>query len=137
MATECDRFGRYLIGASPPVYVHQWYEDGLARFSDRFAPRSRMDRVLLTMSGRSWLPVRAVDVTARFLAPGGAVRRRLVFLTAVLENSPDSFERYEAPDVRSRTGFFAGLVGRGLVSGLALVVGLLVAGATYAGGGGR
>lgn len=137
MATECDRFGRYLIGAPTPEYVRGWYEGGLSRFPDRFDARSRMDRVLLDLGCRGWMPLRAVDMAARFIAPGGALRRRLVFLTAILENSPDSFERYEAPDVGSRVGFFMGLAGRGVVSGLALVLGVAVAGLAYVLGGRR
>jgi hypothetical protein len=137
VSSECDRFGRYLIGASPPAYVRDWYEDGLARFPDRFTAVSRMDRVLLSMSRWLWFPTRSVDMAARFIAPGGAVRRRLVFLTAVLENAPGSFEKYEIPEVRSRWGFFVGLAGRGVVSGMALVAGLIAAGIAYAGGGGR
>ncbi|MFV1986743.1 MAG: hypothetical protein ACC682_05660 [Gemmatimonadota bacterium] len=137
MAAECDRFGRYLIGAPVSRYARDWYDGGLARFPDRFAPRARADRVLLRMSVWPWFPLRAVDMTARFVAPSGAVRRRLVFLTAVLENAPDSFERYEIPGVRSRAGFFIGLAARGLLSGFALAFGLLVTAAAYLVGVGR
>jgi hypothetical protein len=57
-----------------------------------------------------------------------------VFLTAVLENSPDSYERYDAPDARSRAAFFVGLAVHGLVSVLALIFGVLVMVAAYVGG---
>jgi len=137
VASECDRFGRYLTGASTPSYVREWYEDGVTRFSDRFAPRSRLDGVLLAMSTWPWLPLRAVDMAARFLQPGGTVRRRLVFLTAVLENAPETFERYEAPDTGSPVRFFVGLAGRGIVSALALIVGLFFVGLARLAGVGR
>jgi len=81
--------------------------------------------------------MRAVDMTARVVAPGGALRRKLIFLTAVLENAPATWERYETPSVRSRTGFFVGLAGRCVVSVAALVLGLIVIAAAYAVGGGR
>jgi len=137
VATECDRFGHYLIGVRPGRYVREWYETGHEGAPDRFAPGSRLDRLLLAMSGWSWLPLRAVDITARFIAPGGAVRRKLIFLTALLENAPSTWERYETPSVRSRAAFFVGLGGRAVVSFLALLLGLVVTAAAYAAGGGR
>lgn len=137
MATECDRFGRYLIGARPDPYVREWYETGHSGAAERFAPGSRLDRLLLRMSGWSWLPLRVVDMTARLVAPGGAFRRKLIFLTALLENAPATWERYETPSVRSRARFFVGLAGRGVVSVVALLLGLVVTAAAYAAGGGR
>jgi hypothetical protein len=76
-------------------------------------------------------------MTARFLAPGGAVRRRLVFLTALLENAPGAHEAYETPGVGSRVGFFIGLAGRGIASGIALVTGLALVGVGLLAGAGR
>lgn len=137
MGAECDRFGRYLIGARPGAYVREWYERGISQAPERFAPGSRLDRVLLAMSGWSWVPLRSVDMTARLMAPGGAVRRKLIFLTALLESAPATWERYETPSVRSRAAFFLGLIGRGLVSGLALLWGLVVLLSACATGAGR
>ncbi len=93
--------------------------------------------MLLGLSRRPWLPLRCVDMTARFLAPGGAVRRRLVFLTALLENAPGAHEAYETPGVGSRVGFFIGLAGRGIASGIALVTGLALVGVGLLAGAGR
>ena len=137
MSTECDRFGRYLTGAPPDSYVRGWYERGHEQFPEKFAAETRLDRVLLAMSRRTWIPLRAVDVTARHLAPGSAVRRKLVFLTALFENAPGTHSEYEAPVVRSGTGFFLGLAGRGIVSGAALLAGLILVTVAMTGGAGR
>ena len=114
-----------------------WYERCHEEFPEKFAPTTRLDRVLLAMSRRSWVPLRSVDVTARHLAPGAAVRRKLVFLTALLENAPEEHGAYELPNVRSKAGFFLGLAGRALVSGSALVAGLVLVAAEMASGTGR
>ena len=137
MTSESDRFTRYLVGASASPYVGEWYALGLERYPERFATRGRLDAVLLAMSGWRWLPVRSADITARFLAPGGALRRRLVYLTAILENAPESAAAYEVPTATSRASFFAGLAGRGVVSGLALLLGLAVVGLGLIAGVGR
>jgi hypothetical protein len=60
-----------------------------------------------------------------------------VFLTALLENAPESHGAYEDPTVRSRAGFFLGLAGRGIVSGVALATGLAVVGVGWLAGAGR
>ncbi|MDX1394436.1 MAG: hypothetical protein R3195_08595 [Gemmatimonadota bacterium] len=137
MTLESDRFTRYLIGAPASTYVGEWYAAGLARYPDRFATRGRLDAVLLAMSRWRWFPVRSADVTARFVAPGGALRRRLVYLTAILENAPEAAPVYEVPTARSRTAFFTGLAGRGVVSGVALLLGLVVVGLGLIAGVGR
>jgi len=89
------------------------------------------------MCSWGWMPLRAIDITARVLAPGAAVRRKLVFLTAVLANAPETWDRYDTPGVESRGAFFAGLAAGGVVSALALCLGLIVTGVAYIGGGGR
>lgn len=137
MSTECDRFGRYLNGAPPGPYVREWYERGHAEHPDEFAASTRVDHVLLGLSRLPWLPLRSVDITARFLAPGGAVRRRLVYLTALLENAPETHGAYETPGVGSRIGFFLGLAGRGIASAIALATGLALVGVGLLAGAGR
>lgn len=138
MSDESGRFGRYLVGVRPSSYAREWYGKALAGFPERFAPRGRLDRSLLAMSRWPWLPLRCVDMAARILAPAAAVRRRLVLLTAILENAPDTRERYEIPGARSLPGFAAGLAVRGILCAAALLAGLVVAGLAVAvGAGGR
>ena len=137
MTSELDRFTRYLIGAPASPYVREWYERGLERYVDPFTPEGRLDAVLLAMAAWRWLPVRAADITARFLVPGGALRRRLVFLTAILESTPETAASYEEPTVASAAAFYAGLAGRGAVSGAALALGLVAAGLGLIAGAGR
>jgi len=135
VTAECDRFGRYLSGVQPGDYVRGRYVDALERFPERFSPADRLDRLLFSMS--SWpMPLRAVDMTARVLSPASAVRKRLVLMTALLENAPDTFELYERPSAGG-AAFFFGLATRGVVSISALLLGLVVSGLAYPLGVGR
>ena len=136
MSHECERFGRYLIGVRPGEYVRAKYVAALERFPARFAPSSRVDRILLSLASGRAVPVRAADMAARFIAPASALRRRLVLLTALLENAPETYERYEAPDA-GPFAFFVGLAGRGAVSAVALLFGLFATAAGLALGMGR
>ena len=116
--------GRYLVGEPPGDYVCNAYERAVVAHGERFAPSGRLDRALLGLSRTPLVPLRAVDITARFVAPSSSIRRRLVLLTALLESAPETFERYEAPDAGG-AGFLLRLTGRLIVSGLSLAIGLL------------
>lgn len=134
---ECNRLGRYLIGEAPSPYVRAWYVKGHASRPERFAPVPGVDATLLALSAWRPVPLRAVDMTARLLAPGGALRRKLVLLVGILECVPGSAERFEAPDHGSPATFFVALAGRGIVSAAALALGLVLAAVATASGLGR
>jgi len=134
LEVECDRFARYLIGEPPRPYVRDWYVKGHAVGPGRFAPDGGLDATLLSLSAWRGVPLRALDMTGRVLAPGGALRRKLVLLVAILECAPGSAERFEAPDHGSPAGFFLALAGRGLVSVAALALGLAVVAVARLGG---
>ncbi len=134
---ECGRFGRYLIGEPPSVYVREWYVRGHVRAPGRFAPSPGLDRTLVALAARPWIPLRGLDLSARLLAPAGALRRKLIFLVGILECVPETAARFEVPEHRSSAGFFLALVGRGVVSVGALAVGLVLIGAARLAGVGR
>lgn len=134
---ECDRLGRYLTGELPSPYIRGWYVKGHASHPERFVPAPGVDATLLALSAWRPVPLRALDMTARLLAPGGALRRKLILLVGILECVPGSAERFEAPDHGSPVPFFVALAGRGLVSAAALGLGLALTAVATASGLGR
>lgn len=137
LEVECDRLGRYLIGESPSRYVRDWYVKGHASCPERFVPAAGVDATLLALSAWRPVPLRALDMTARLLAPRGALRRKLVLLVGILECVPASAERFEAPDHGSPIPFLVALAGRGIVSAAALGLGLVLTAVATASGLGR
>lgn len=124
LRAECARMCRYLTGGSPSSYVVEQYVHGLSARPEWFAPRSPFDRTLEAAAGG--LPLRAVDACSRFLSPGSVVRRKLVFLLAILENSPPTCDAFEAPDVSGPFGFFLHMLPKGALTAAALLLGALV-----------
>lgn len=134
---ECDRLGRYLVGEAPSPYVRAWYVKGHGSRPERFAAAPGVDATLLALTAWRPVPLRALDMTARLLVPGGALRRKLVLLVGILECVPGSAERFEAPDHDSPVPFFVALAGRGIVSAAALGLGLVLTAVARASGLGR
>ncbi len=133
LENECVRFCRYLTGRAADPYVSEWYARARTARPAMFEPRAPFDGTLLAAASLRWLPLRCVDMVARFLAPGSAVRRRLVLVAAILENAPATYETFESPDTDSPAGFFLRMVPRGVASVGALGLGALVIGSLHLG----
>lgn len=112
LRVECVRMCRYLVGCAPREYVIERYIRGHAARPDWFTPCSALDRTL--SSAASVLPLRVVDATSRFALPGSIVRRKLVLLVAILENTPPTCELFETPDVSGRIGFYLRMIPKGI-----------------------
>lgn len=130
---ECVRFCRYLTGRAADPYVSEWYARARTARPAMFEPRAPFDGTLLAAARLRWLPLRCVDMVARFLAPGSAVRRRLVLVAAILENAPATYETFESPDTDSPAGFILRMLPRGCASVGALGLGALVIGSLHLG----
>jgi hypothetical protein len=124
LRAECERMCRYLIGGAPRSYVVEHYVRGHAVRPEWFAPRSAFDHTL-EVAARV-LPLRVVDACSRFAASGSVVRRKLVFLLAILENSSPTCDAYETPDVSRPSEFYLRLIPRGILLLGALLVGAVV-----------
>lgn len=124
LRAECERMCRYLIGSAPSSYIVEQYARGLSAHPEWFAARSPFDRTL-DAAARTF-PIRVADACSRFLSPGSVVRRKLVFLLAILENSPNTCDAFETPDVSSPLGFYLRMIPRGLLLLGALIMGGLV-----------
>jgi hypothetical protein len=121
---ECERMSRYLVGEAPREYVIERYIDGHAARPEWFEPRSGLDGTLSSVART--LPLGIVDAVSRFASPGSVLRRKLVFLLAILENTPPTCESFEAPDVSGRVGFYLQMIPRGVGLVGALLLGAIL-----------
>lgn len=128
---ECRVFTRYLAGREPTPYVIAKYRAAHAAV-DAYGVQSAFDGRLV--AGARLHPVFAwlVDAAARFTAPRGLLRKKLVLLLAILETAPPFFSAIEQIEEGRRGREFAGLALRlvlfvpGLVLGMVLVLVLRV-----------
>lgn len=102
---EARVFCRYLIGQSADEYVMSRYSrahEGSAMCADTQC--GEFDRILLRFAASRPLFTRFADVWAS-LFPTPILRKKLVLLLAILENSPAHFECFLKPPQSSRTVF--------------------------------
>jgi hypothetical protein len=124
LARECRVFTRHLTGAEPGDYVISRYLDA-HRVRRGFAPASRLDRFLCAFARVSPLAARLADSWAAIIAPTSTLRRKLILLLAMLESCAPHYRRLE--DVRGgQAAAFAGLLFRGVLAVLVLLVSLLI-----------
>jgi hypothetical protein len=121
---ECRTFTRYLAGREASPYVVQKYCD--AHPVPLASPADPFERRLMTVA--QWHPVAALvaDAYARFFAPYGPLRKKLVLLLAILETSPRFFRELDRPPGGGRVAEALRVSARLLVFILALVVGVIV-----------
>ena len=93
---ECSRYCRYLTGRPATNYVagkyaaaHEYRQRELTA-----APRT-FDRLLWQLSTRGVWATRLADGYARFMAPSGLLRKKLVVLLAILECAPAVHEYFD------------------------------------------
>jgi hypothetical protein len=86
---ECDVFCRYLVGTAPSAYVIAKYQH--FHNTGRFSPDG-FDRFLIRVAVRGPLFARFADTYASRFAKLAVLRRKLVFVLALLESTPPSSE---------------------------------------------
>lgn len=124
---EAALFGRYLVGVPPDAYATRHYvaaavEYGLALDSD-LAP---FDRTMLSIARKGQLLTRIADAYSAILHRGGALRRKLVMLAAILEHAAPTGELFDRPRGDGAGGALLGLLGLGAGFGLSLAAGLVL-----------
>ena len=133
LGAECRVFSRYLARQEPTLYVLSSYQR-LCRLDPlSLAPLSLIDRGSLGLARRGSVPARVADAYARIFRPYGPLRRRLILLLAILENSPPSDGPLNAAREGSRAGILVGMVLTLLAGGLALLAGILLLGPLHLG----
>ena len=126
---EFEVFHRHLAPQTPSVAVAMHYVKALQHHQlsdDR--QFSAADRFLLKLARMHPLLTRAADAYAAFFARRSALRRKLILLTALLENAKETSAFYDDANAAGPAGVFLNLIGIGLSAMVALFAGLLLAG---------
>lgn len=127
IAAECGVFTRHLTDDEATPYVIACYERLLA--SARRPPAVEallIERALLSMARAGGLRLRLADGYACLFRPRGGLRRRLVLVIAILENSPSSARLFNSGEEGSFAGVSARMAISMVASALCTLVGVLV-----------
>lgn len=125
---ECRVFSRYLARQEPTPYVLRSYQRLCQLDPLSAAPLPLIDRSMLTVARWGVLPARSADAYARMFRPYGPLRRRLILLLAILENSPPGDAPLQRASEGSRTRIVAGVVVSLLAGAACLLAGTLLLG---------
>lgn len=120
---ECESFSLYLSGRVPDEAVMGRYVAGDAAVHGPGLARHPIDRTLVDFAAGGPLRARIADAYSCHFRPHGLLRRKLVLLLAILENSPGIHSLY----TRGGTGGAAGGLAR-IVTAIVAHVALLAAG---------
>ena len=120
-------FTHYLADDEPTSYVIDCYRRLLSSADLPDQTRGLLiERTLLAFAREGVLPLRIADAYARFFRPRSLLRRRLVLLLAILENSAPTERPLNAGADGSLMTIGAQLVLTLIASGLSLVAGVIV-----------
>ena len=124
---ECRAFTRFLTAGTTTPYVLASYERLLPSASIGAAAESRLiERALVSFARRGAVPARIADSYARFFLPRSLLRRRLVLLLAILENSPTTERPMNSAIVASPVAVFGRLAVIGVAFAASLLVGVVL-----------
>jgi nucleoside-diphosphate-sugar epimerase len=87
LPAECRAFTRYLTGRDPDDYVIGKYLAVQSAVLRGAPPRAPIDDALVSFAARGAYRARIADAYARIARPHGTLRRKLILLFAILENS--------------------------------------------------
>lgn len=121
---ECLALGRYLFKQDVNAYVRDKYRSANAMLG--LDASGRFDRLLVAMAVRHPLLAKPCDAYARFLAPQGALRKKMVLLLAIAEVTPPTFHSLDAADGGGLGMLFVRIMCRGMGMVLCLLPALLV-----------
>ena len=122
---ECLALGRYLFQQDVNEYVRDKYRSANALLGLENAA-GRFDRLLVAMAVRHRLLAKTCDAYARFFAPQGTLRKKMVLLLAIAEVAPPTFRFLDTADAGGWFMFFARTMGRGSGMVLCLLPALLL-----------
>jgi hypothetical protein len=91
LKNECSTLVRYLSGDTADSYVIRKYIE-LASQEPAY-PTTGIDKLLVRAARRGPVTARIADAYARTFWPHGLLRRKIVLICAILENSPRYFRR--------------------------------------------
>jgi hypothetical protein len=96
LALECLAFARHVAGAQATPYQIEKYI-AVHRFHD-LRPKDDFDRKLLRLARKGGFSLALVDAWCGFFGRRNIVRARLLAVLGLLECSPPSFSKLDAPD---------------------------------------
>lgn len=122
---ECRALGRYLFKQDVNEYVRDKYRSANAMLGlDKAA--GRFDGLLVAIAVRHRLLAGACDAYARFFAPQGVLRKKMVLLLAIAEVTPPTFRFLDGADAGGGGMFFVRIMRRGMGMVFFLLPALLV-----------
>ena len=123
MEKECQVFTRYLVRVHPERYILGKYAQARAPGGILSAePANALDRILLKIAVTHPVLTHITDIYSRFFYPSSSVRRRLVFLLALLESWGPTSSRLQAPGRGGKAGFYPGMLVLSLYLSVMLVL---------------
>lgn len=128
LAAECRVFCRYLANLESTEYILRCYERAWDSAGSRAAATPLIDRALLATARWGSVPARIADAYAKRFRPYSPLRRRLILVLAILENSPSAHEWLNSARTGSVPGLMAGMALSLFASGLCLLAGILLFG---------
>jgi hypothetical protein len=127
IAAECGVFARHLTDDEPTPYVIACYERLLPSAKRPPAVEGLLiERALLSMGRAGGVRLRMADGYACLFRPRGGLRRRLVLVIAILENSPSSARLFNSGEEGSFVAVSARMMASMAVSALCTLGGVLV-----------
>ncbi len=119
LAAECELFTRYLLGRSTPESITRRYVQANGQILD-----STGDRVVAFVMRHRWaLPY--LDAACGLRQRDGALRAKLLMLTAILETTPE-FADHFLPEASGRFAFIIHGARQGTIAVLKAAVGLFL-----------
>ena len=118
-------FCRYLVGRKPDAYVRSCYCKAHDLGVVDSAGAGRWDRLVVRIAGTSTWMTRLADAHTRAFG-GSLMRKKLVLMLAIVENSPGFHHVIDAVTYRTRFGFLVAAGCTTLISAVALATGTLL-----------
>ncbi len=128
LGAECRVFCRYLADQEPSPYVVNCYQRAWLSTLPAELPLAFIDRGSLAIARWGTLPARIADAYTRVFRPYGPLRRRLILLLAILENSPPTDRPLNAAREGSRPAIMTGMLLNLLAGGVCLLAGIVLLG---------
>lgn len=121
---ECLKFTRYLTGleADRGIVRHYIKANQKRQLTDE-QQLNTTDRATLCLARRGSFFTRSADAYCALFHPGGALRRKLVLLMAILENSRTTYTQFDIVPSKHPLQTFLNLAFQGISFALALATG--------------
>ncbi|MET0181519.1 MAG: NAD-dependent epimerase/dehydratase family protein [Caulobacterales bacterium] len=129
LALEARLFTRYLAGIESTADVERHYAAAcVQRALSNDMTFSPFDREALALARKGAWFARCADAFCSFFSRGGALRRKLIVLTALIESVSPTNELYDGTRSPGKIGAFALLVARGFSFATAFISGIVMLG---------